>query len=101
RKNELLKGEFPPPNYYVHAFYCTWFGSPKFDCKYIHWDHPQMCSPLDGIGSNFYPSVGLRTATIGVIFGKTLNPDNGLEIAQCASLVLICIKSAQTQEETY
>ncbi|KAG7224093.1 hypothetical protein INR49_019828 [Caranx melampygus] len=33
---------FPPPNYYVHAFYYNWYGNPKFDGKYIHWDHPQL-----------------------------------------------------------
>lgn len=32
---------------------------------------------------------------------KTLSPDNGSERAHCASLVLICIKSAPTQEETW
>uniref|UniRef100_A0A3Q1HGL2 Glycoprotein endo-alpha-1,2-mannosidase n=1 Tax=Acanthochromis polyacanthus TaxID=80966 RepID=A0A3Q1HGL2_9TELE len=85
------KWRFPPTNYYLLAFYCTWFGSPKVDCKYIHWDHLQMphgdfmvaqgypqgrYSPLDDIESNFYPSLGaycsrdpskLCTATIGVI----------------------------------
>lgn len=65
--------KFPPPNYYLHAFYYTWFGSPKFDGRYIHWDHPQLPhwdfkvaqgypqgrhSPPDDIGSNFYPSLG-------------------------------------------
>lgn len=64
---------FPPPNYYVHAFYYTWYGNPQFDGKYIHWDHPQLPhwdakvaqgypqgrhSPPDDIGSNFYPSLG-------------------------------------------
>lgn len=32
---------------------------------------------------------------------KTLIPDNGSERAHCASLELICIKSAPTQEETW
>lgn len=32
---------------------------------------------------------------------KTLNPDNVFEIAHCVSLALICIKRAQTQEETH
>lgn len=70
---EALLKKFPPPNYYVHTFYYAWYGNPKFDGKYIHWDHPQLPhwdkkiaqgypqgrhSPPDDIGSNFYPSLG-------------------------------------------
>ncbi|XP_053290071.1 glycoprotein endo-alpha-1,2-mannosidase [Pleuronectes platessa] len=75
-KDEELEAtlrRFPPPNYFVHTFYYTWFGNPKFDGKYIHWDHPQLPhwdskvahgypqgrhSPPGDIGSNFYPSLG-------------------------------------------
>lgn len=64
---------YPPPNYYVHAFYYAWYGNPKFDGKYIHWNHLQLPhwdakvaerypqgrhSPPDNIGANFYPSLG-------------------------------------------
>lgn len=64
---------FPPPNYYLHAFYYPWYGNPQFDGKYIHWDHPQLPHwdskvapsypqgrhiPPDDIGSNFYPALG-------------------------------------------
>lgn len=70
---EATLRKFAPPNYYLHAFYYTWFGAPEFDGKYIHWDHPQLPhwdfkvahgypqgrhSPPDDIGSNFYPSLG-------------------------------------------
>lgn len=70
---EAILKRLPPPSYYVHAFYYTWYGNPKFDGKYIHWDHPQMPhwdskvaqgypqgkhNPPDDIGSNFYPSLG-------------------------------------------
>ncbi|XP_011617012.1 glycoprotein endo-alpha-1,2-mannosidase [Takifugu rubripes] len=70
---EALLKTFPPPNYYVHAFYYAWYGNPKFNGKYIHWDHPQLPhwdnkvaqmypqgrhSPPDDLGSNFYPSLG-------------------------------------------
>lgn len=70
---EATLRKFPPPNYYLHAFYYVWYGNPKFDGKYIHWDHPQLPhwdakmaqgypqgrhSPPDDIGSNFYPSLG-------------------------------------------
>ncbi|KAG7510649.1 hypothetical protein JOB18_027480 [Solea senegalensis] len=65
--------KFPPPNYYLHAFYYTWYGNPKFDGKYIHWNHPQLPhwdsevakrypqethNPPEDLGSNFYPSLG-------------------------------------------
>lgn len=65
--------KFPPPNYYLHAFYYVWYGNPKFDGKYIHWNHPQLPHwdlkvaqgypqgrhiPPDDIGANFYPSLG-------------------------------------------
>ncbi|MEQ2198194.1 hypothetical protein XENOCAPTIV_009225 [Xenoophorus captivus] len=65
--------KFPPPNYYLHAFYYVWYGNPRFDGKYIHWDHPQLPhwdakvaqeypqgrhKPPDDIGANYYPSLG-------------------------------------------
>lgn len=72
-KLEATLRRFPPPNYYLHAFYYTWYGNPNFDGKYIHWDHPQLPHwdfkvaqgypqgrhiPPDDIGSNFYPALG-------------------------------------------
>lgn len=75
-KNAAVEAQleiYPPPNYYVHAFYYAWYGNPKFDGKYIHWDHPQLPhwdnkvaqgypqgrhNPPDDIGSNFYPFLG-------------------------------------------
>ncbi|XP_041105502.1 glycoprotein endo-alpha-1,2-mannosidase [Polyodon spathula] len=65
--------EFPVPNYNLHVFYYSWYGSPQFDGKYIHWDHPVLPhwdpkvatnfpkgrhSPPDDVGSNFYPALG-------------------------------------------
>lgn len=65
--------KFPPPNYYLHAFYYIWYGNPKFDGKFIHWNHPQLPHwdfkvangypqgrhvPPEDIGSNFYPYLG-------------------------------------------
>jgi len=72
-KLEAALRKFPPPNYYLHAFYYSWYGNPKFDGKYIHWDHPLLLHwdskvaqgypqgrhvPPDDIGANFYPSLG-------------------------------------------
>lgn len=74
---ETILKRFPPPNYYLHAFYYTWYGNPKFDGKYVHWDHPQLPHwdskvaqqypqgrhiPPDDIGSNFYPSLGVYSS---------------------------------------
>ncbi|CAL1575924.1 unnamed protein product [Knipowitschia caucasica] len=65
--------KFPPPNYYVHAFYYPWYGNPKFDGRYVHWDHVQLPHwdakvaqgypqgrhvPPEDIGSNYYPALG-------------------------------------------
>lgn len=70
---EATLRKYPPPNYYLHTFYYVWYGNPKFDGKYVHWDHPQLPHwdfkvaqgypqgrhvPPDDIGSNFYPSLG-------------------------------------------
>ncbi|KAI5102026.1 glycoprotein endo-alpha-1,2-mannosidase, partial [Silurus meridionalis] len=65
--------DLPPPNYNVHVFYYTWYGNPRFDGKYIHWNHPLLPhwnanvaqnyatgthEPPDDIGANFYPALG-------------------------------------------
>lgn len=72
-KLEATLRKFSPPNYNLHTFYYTWYGNPKFDGKYIHWDHPQLPhwdlkvaqgypqgrhSPPDDIGASFYPALG-------------------------------------------
>ena len=64
---------FGEPNYRVHIFYYPWYGNPKHDGKYIHWNHeylphwnPEIAKryqrgrhvPPDDIGANFYPSLG-------------------------------------------
>ncbi|KAJ8377336.1 hypothetical protein AAFF_G00261210 [Aldrovandia affinis] len=70
---EPTPGRFPAPNYGLHAFYYIWYGSPQFDGKYIHWDHPVLPhwdpkvaaaypegrhSPPEDVGANFYPALG-------------------------------------------
>ncbi|XP_028839379.1 glycoprotein endo-alpha-1,2-mannosidase [Denticeps clupeoides] len=69
----LMEEAMPKPNYNLHAFYYTWYGSPTFDGKFIHWNHPLLKhwdpkvaagypegnhSPPDDIGANFYPALG-------------------------------------------
>ncbi|KAG2467740.1 glycoprotein endo-alpha-1,2-mannosidase [Polypterus senegalus] len=69
--NQLRKVSLP--NYNLHTFYYSWYGNPKFDGKYIHWNHPVLPhwdpkiatsfprgkhNPPEDIGSNFYPLLG-------------------------------------------
>jgi len=57
----------------VHTFYYPWYGNPKFDKKYYHWNHKYLPHwrkntehlyptgahiPPNDIGSNFYPELG-------------------------------------------
>lgn len=57
----------------LHAFYYTWYGSPRFDSRYLHWDHAMMPHwdpkisasypkgrhrPPDDLGAAFYPALG-------------------------------------------
>uniref|UniRef100_A0A0N5CPW9 Glycoprotein endo-alpha-1,2-mannosidase n=1 Tax=Thelazia callipaeda TaxID=103827 RepID=A0A0N5CPW9_THECL len=59
--------------YSVQIFYYPWYGNPKFDKKYYHWNHnylphwnPEVSRkytkgfhvPPSDIGSNFYPLLG-------------------------------------------
>jgi len=62
------------PNYDVHIFYYPWYGNPKYDGVYLHWNHrvlphwkPEISArypigrrhqPPDDIGSSFYPRLG-------------------------------------------
>ncbi|XP_043939541.1 glycoprotein endo-alpha-1,2-mannosidase-like protein [Protopterus annectens] len=62
------------PMYYdLHIFYYMWYGNPRFDGKYLHWDHvmvphwdPKIAAgypkgrhnPPEDIGSSFYPELG-------------------------------------------
>nr|XP_020640060.1 glycoprotein endo-alpha-1,2-mannosidase isoform X2 [Pogona vitticeps] len=65
--------DLPSLNYNFHVFYYSWFGTPQFDGKYIHWNHPLLThwdpkiasgypngrhSPPEDIGSSFYPELG-------------------------------------------
>ncbi|XP_069124549.1 uncharacterized protein [Argopecten irradians] len=67
------KKEVGDINYNVHIFYYPWYGNPKTDGKYLHWNHPFLPhwnkneakkwpsghhDPPDDIGANFYPQLG-------------------------------------------
>ncbi|XP_077977773.1 glycoprotein endo-alpha-1,2-mannosidase-like [Glandiceps talaboti] len=64
---------YPEVNYNVHVFYYPWYGNPKNDGKYIHWNHGYIehwnkreaqrwpvgrHQPPNDIGANFYPELG-------------------------------------------
>ncbi|HOX39545.1 MAG TPA: glycoside hydrolase family 99 protein [Candidatus Brocadiia bacterium] len=50
----------------VHAFYYPWYGNPKTDGAWAHWNHNVILhegggkayNPPDDIGANFYPQIG-------------------------------------------
>ncbi|MBN3294254.1 MANEL protein, partial [Polypterus senegalus] len=59
--------------YDIHIFYYVWYGNPRVDGKYVHWDHvlvphwdPKIAAsypkgrhiPPEDIGSSFYPELG-------------------------------------------
>ena len=74
--------KMPKANYNAHIFYYPWYGNPKVDGNYIHWNHVYMPhwdkkeaerwpkgkhKPPHDIGSNFYPELGpysSRDATV-------------------------------------
>ena len=68
----------PPPSYCVHTFYYMWYGSPEFNGKYYHWNHPYLPHwqesiarkfprhshvPPDDIGASFYPKLGCYSSS--------------------------------------
>lgn len=70
---DLKMENLPAPNSNLHVFYYTWYGNPKFDGKYIHWNHDLLKhwdaklagnyptgkhNPPEDIGANFYPELG-------------------------------------------
>lgn len=89
-----LTATLPPvqgtdPSYKVAAFYYPWYGNPKFDSQWIHWDQNGHRPPQD-IGSDYYPALGvyssrdsavvaqhmawLRQAGVGVIITSWWGP---------------------------
>jgi glycoprotein endo-alpha-1,2-mannosidase len=82
---ELPPVEGPEPSAKVAAFYYPWYGNPKTDGAWIHWDQSGHRPPQD-IGSDYYPALGaysskdpqvvaqhmawLRQAGVGVIISS-------------------------------
>lgn len=69
----ILSNSEIDPNYRVHIFYYAWYGNPKFDRQYKHWNHKYLPNwkrddrkiypsgqhhPPRDIGSNYYPYLG-------------------------------------------
>ncbi|XP_033635560.1 glycoprotein endo-alpha-1,2-mannosidase-like [Asterias rubens] len=71
--NKFNISAVPLPNYNVHIFYYPWYGNPKFDGRYVHWNHDRLKHwdkkiaskfsteghvPPDDVGASFYPALG-------------------------------------------
>ena len=68
-----------PVSYNTHIFYYAWYGTPRVDGQYYHWNHvyiPHWDSrvaqqypsntrhtPPEDIGANFYPSLGCYSSS--------------------------------------
>lgn len=67
----ILNGNYV--SYKVHIFYYAWYGNPKFDGQYGHWNHKYLSNwkkddhkmypngahlPPEDVGSNYYPFLG-------------------------------------------
>ena len=65
RQGGIRAGE-PKPNYDVHTFYYPWYGNPRTDNSYEHWNHQQSVRKGEAknypggedIGADFYPKLG-------------------------------------------
>ncbi len=82
----------PDPSYKVAAFYYPWYGNPKIDGQWIHWNGggAYTFDPPQDISSDYYPALGaystrdpavvaqhmawLRQAGIGVIIVSWWGP---------------------------
>ncbi|CAG0896258.1 unnamed protein product [Cyprideis torosa] len=75
-----VKGGLTPTAKKIHVFYYAWYGNPKVDGKWMHWNHRRLPDwskkevlkeggenasqtasrhrPPDDIGANFYPQLG-------------------------------------------
>ncbi|XP_038657215.1 glycoprotein endo-alpha-1,2-mannosidase-like protein [Scyliorhinus canicula] len=73
RANAARLAGYPPANRDLHIFYYAWYGNPRADGRFAHWDHPLVPhwdpkvaasyprgrhSPPEDIGSSFYPELG-------------------------------------------
>lgn len=65
------KSDSEKVSYKIHTFYYSWYGSPEYDGKYFHWNHPIIphwrdttwnnagaFAGGDDIGANYYPELG-------------------------------------------
>jgi glycoprotein endo-alpha-1,2-mannosidase len=71
----------PETDLRIHVFYYIWYGNPKFDGKFLHWNHkvlphwtesvnrlyPQIDKPFnaegDSIGANYFPMRGTYSSS--------------------------------------
>jgi hypothetical protein len=53
----LARGHAPAPSRDTSIFYYPWYGTPRFDGSYLHWDQNGHVPPLD-LASSYYPARG-------------------------------------------
>ncbi|XP_019727809.1 glycoprotein endo-alpha-1,2-mannosidase [Hippocampus comes] len=86
--------KFPPPNYYLHAFYYIWYGNPSFDSKYIHWDHlpsgqpPKACHQNDNTRLSFFGTISSPGVIAVSWYPTDTKDDNGEPIDDIVPLLL-------------
>lgn len=63
----------PEPNERIIAFYYGWYGNPKVDGKWIHWeDYKNPNSPPNDIMSDYYPELGAYSSNDELVMAKQL-----------------------------
>lgn len=63
----------PEPNQRIIAFYYGWYGNPKIDGKWIHWeDYKNPNSPPEDIMSDYYPELGAYSSSDELVMAKQL-----------------------------
>jgi glycoprotein endo-alpha-1,2-mannosidase len=63
----------PEPSQRVIAFYYGWYGNPKVDGKWIHWeDYKNPNSPPNDIMSDYFPELGAYSSNDELVMAKQL-----------------------------
>ena len=69
----------PAPSGRVGVFYYPWFGTPKTDGGYAHWQQGGLAPPAD-VASNFYPSRGVYSSADALVVAAQMREIAGAGI---------------------
>ena len=104
------------PSYDVHAFYYPWYGNPKHDGKYLHWDHEYMQHwnkdeakrwksgqhvPPHDVGSNYYPALGPYSSKDPDVIAKHMEMMQNAKIGKYIVLINSIYFKTYTCTETF